>query len=154
VNNYIEVQTADGRFNAYLARPGHPACARHRRRAGDLRSQCGCARYLRRTRRGANASVVFYGGSTEKHLDEAPKIKNPLLIHLGEEDEYITKDAQAAIIAALTGNRLAQVYFYPGCCHALARHCGINFDKDAAELANRRTTEFFQLHLVQGAHRV
>jgi carboxymethylenebutenolidase len=107
----------------------------------------GLMTFLTTARRGANASVVFYGGNTDKHLDEAPKIKSPLLIHLGEEDEYISKDAQQAIISALAGNRLAQVFVYPGCCHAFARHRGIHFDTRAAELANRRTAEFFQQHL-------
>jgi carboxymethylenebutenolidase len=108
----------------------------------------GLMTFLTTARRGANASVVFYGGNTEKHLDEAPRIRSPLLIHLGEEDEYISKDAQRAIIDALAGNRLTQVFVYPGCCHAFARHRGIHFDKDAAELANRRTAEFFQIHLI------
>jgi carboxymethylenebutenolidase len=107
----------------------------------------GLMTFLTTARRGANASVVFYGGNTEKHLDEAPRIRSPLLIHLGEEDEYISKDAQRAIIGALAGNPLTQVFVYPGCCHAFARHRGIHFDKEAAELANRRTAEFFQIHL-------
>ena len=108
----------------------------------------GLMTFLTTARRGAHASVVFYGGNTEKQLDEAPKIRSPLLIHLGEEDEYIPKDAQKTIIAALANNTLAQVFVYPGCCHAFARHRGIHFDKGAAELANRRTAEFFQVHLI------
>jgi carboxymethylenebutenolidase len=108
----------------------------------------GLMTFLTTARRGANASVVFYGGNTEKHLDEAPNIRSPLLIHLGEEDEYISKGAQQAIIAALANNSLTQVFVYPGCCHAFARHRGIHFDKRAAALANRRTAAFFQLHLI------
>lgn len=107
----------------------------------------GLMTFLTTARRGADASVVFYGGNTEKHLDEARNIKNPLMMHLGEEDEYISKAAQTAIIAALAGNTFCQVLTYPGCSHAFARHRGIHFDKNAAELANRRTAEFFQRHL-------
>jgi carboxymethylenebutenolidase len=107
----------------------------------------GLMTFLTTARRGADASVVFYGGNTEKHLNEARNIKNPLMMHLGEEDEYISKEAQSEIIAALTGNEFAEVFTYPGCRHAFARHRGIHFDKDAARLANRRTAEFFQLHL-------
>jgi carboxymethylenebutenolidase len=102
---------------------------------------------LTTARRGADASVVFYGGNTEKHLDEARNIKNPLIMHLGEEDEYISKEAQREIIAALAGNAFAEVFTYPGCSHAFARHRGIHFDKDAARLANSRTADFFQHHL-------
>jgi carboxymethylenebutenolidase len=107
----------------------------------------GLMTYLTTARRGADASVVFYGGNTEKHLDEAPNIKTPLMMHLGEEDEYISKDAQEAIIAALAGNISAEVFTYPGCSHAFARHRGIHFDKNAAQLANARTAQFLQLHL-------
>jgi carboxymethylenebutenolidase len=85
--------------------------------------------------------------ATEKHPDEANNIKKPLLIHVGEEDEYISKDAQKAIIEALKDNSSAQVFTYPGCSHAFARHRGIHYDKDAAALANGRTADFFKLHL-------
>jgi carboxymethylenebutenolidase len=107
----------------------------------------GLMTFLTTARRGADASVVFYGGNTEKHLDEARNIKNPLMMHLGEEDEYISKEAQREIIAALAGNEFAEVFTYAGCRHAFARHRGIHFDKDAARLANRRTADFFQRHL-------
>jgi carboxymethylenebutenolidase len=107
----------------------------------------GLMTFLTTARRGADASVVFYGGNTEKHLDEARNIKNPLMMHLGEEDEYISKQAQGEIIAALAGNEFAKVFTYPGCSHAFARHRGIHYDKDAAQLANSRTADFFQHHL-------
>jgi len=107
----------------------------------------GLMTFITTARKGADASVVYYGGSTEKHLDNADNIKNPLLMHLGEEDEYISKDAQKAIIAALKDNSFAQVFTYPGCKHAFARHRGTHYDKDAAALANGRTADFFKLHL-------
>ena len=107
----------------------------------------GLMTFLTAARRGTDASVVFCGGNTEKHLDEARNIKNPLMMHLGEEDEYISKAAQREIIAALAGNQFAEVFTYPGCSHAFARHRGIHFDKDAAQLANSRTANFFQRHL-------
>ena len=91
--------------------------------------------------------MVYYGGSTDQHLDQADNIKTPLLMHLGEEDEYISKDAQKATIAALKDNPFAQVFTYPGCKHAFARHRGTHYDKDAAALANGRSAEFFKLHL-------
>ena len=108
----------------------------------------GLMTFITTARKGADASVVYYGGNTEKYLDETTNIKNPLLMHLGEEDEYISKEAQAAIIAALKNNAAAQVFTYPGRRHAFARHRGQHYDKDAAALANGRTANFFQLHLI------
>ena len=93
-------------------------------------------------RQGEDASVVCSGAGMEKHLDEADKIGNPITIHLGEEDEYISKDAQRAIISALANVPNAQVFTYPGCSHAFARHRGKHYDKEAATLANGRTAGF------------
>ncbi|MBD3886320.1 dienelactone hydrolase family protein [Phormidium tenue FACHB-886] len=107
----------------------------------------GLMSFITTARKGADASVVYYGGSMEKHLDEANNIKNPLLIDLGEEDEYISKEAQKDIIEALKDNATAQVFTYPGCKHAFARHRGIHYSKDAAALSNSRTADFFKLHL-------
>jgi carboxymethylenebutenolidase len=107
----------------------------------------GLMTFITTARKGADASVVYYGAGIEKHLNEAGKIKSPLMIHLGEEDEYIPKVAQAAIIEALRDNPLAQVFTYPGCRHAFARHHGQHYDKDAAALANGRTADFLKLHL-------
>lgn len=107
----------------------------------------GLMTYLTTARIGADASVVYYGGSTDQYLDEAGDIKNPLMIHLGEDDEYIPKQAQTAIIDALADNPMANVFTYPGCNHAFARHRGTHYDADAAALANGRTAEFFERHL-------
>jgi carboxymethylenebutenolidase len=107
----------------------------------------GLMTFLTTARKGTDASVVYYGGNTDKHLNEADAIKTPLLIHLGEEDEYIPKDAQRAIREALKGNPFAEVFTYPGCSHAFARHRGKHYDKSAAALANGRTTLFFGLSL-------
>jgi carboxymethylenebutenolidase len=108
----------------------------------------GLMTFIVSVRKGTDASVVYYGGNTDKHLDEAHKLENPLLMHLGEEDEYISKQAQRAIIEALKNNACARVFTYPGCNHAFARHRGQHYDKDAAALANGRTAEFFKLHLM------
>ena len=107
----------------------------------------GLMTFLVTMKKGADASVVYYGGGMEKHLAQAERIHNPLLIHLGEEDEYISKDAQHAIADALKNNPQAQVFSYPGCSHAFARHGGKHYDKAAAALANGRTAAFFDSHL-------
>ena len=107
----------------------------------------GLMTFLATARVGFDASVVYYGGDTQKYLDEADQIKTPLMIHLGEEDEYIPPPAQAAIMAALADNPLAHVFTYPGCMHAFARHRGSHYDAAAAALANGRTAEFFERHL-------
>jgi carboxymethylenebutenolidase len=107
----------------------------------------GLMTFITTARKGSDASIVYYGGGTEKHLDEAPNIHSPLMMHLGEEDEYIPKSAQRAIAEALAGNPLAEIYTYPGQCHAFARHRGKHYNREAATLANQRTTAFLARHL-------
>ena len=65
--------------------------------------------------------------------------------HLAEEDEFISKPAQAEI--ALAGKPNATVYRYPGQYHAFARHNGAHYNAAAAALANGRTTEFLHQQL-------
>jgi carboxymethylenebutenolidase len=68
-------------------------------------------------------------------------------MHLGEEDEFISKAAQAEIKTALASKPNATVYSYPGQRHAFARHNGMHYNAGAAALANGRTSEFLHQHL-------
>jgi hypothetical protein len=52
-------------------------------------------------RYGVDAAVAHHGGDTEKYLREVDRLGAPLLMHLAEEDEFISKSAQAEIKAAL-----------------------------------------------------
>jgi carboxymethylenebutenolidase len=94
-----------------------------------------------------DAAVAYHGADTEKYLGEVDNLHAPLLMHLGEEDEFISKAAQLQIKAALAGKPNATVFSYPGQHHAFARHNGAHYDAAAAALANGRTAEFLHLHL-------
>jgi carboxymethylenebutenolidase len=83
----------------------------------------------------------------EKYLAEVGNLRAPLLMHLGEEDEFISRATQAQIKKALAGNPNATVYTYPGQRHAFARHNGAHYDAAAAALANGRTIEFLYRYL-------
>src|SRR5258707_12462411 len=91
---------------------------------------------------GFDAAVAYHGGDTDKYLGEIDGLTAPLLVHLAEEDEFISKAAQAEIKAALAGKANAAVYSYPGQRHAFSRHNGLHYNAAAAALANRRTSEF------------
>jgi carboxymethylenebutenolidase len=94
-----------------------------------------------------DAAVCYHGSDTEKYLGEVGGLDAPLIMHLGEEDEFINKTAQAEIKAALAPKPNATVHSYPGQCHAFSRHNGAHYNAAAAHLANRRTSEFLNLHL-------
>jgi carboxymethylenebutenolidase len=93
------------------------------------------------------AAVAYHGADTDKYLGEVGSLRAPLLMHLGEEDEFITKPAQAQIKAALAKKPNATVYSYPGQRHAFSRHNGAHYNATAAVLANGRTREFLNQHL-------
>jgi carboxymethylenebutenolidase len=95
----------------------------------------------------ADVGVAYYGGGTEHYLAEGPRITRPLLMHLAGEDEYISKDAQAAIHAALDGNPAIEIHDYPGRNHAFARPGGDHYDEIDAKTANARTAAFLKARL-------
>lgn len=107
----------------------------------------GLMTFLTAARSRVDAAVEYYGGGTEKYLDEAPEVDDPLLIHLGEDDEYITREAQARIKAAFQSKSNVEIFSYPGCSHAFARHTGTHYDEIAAKAANQRTLDFFHRYL-------
>jgi carboxymethylenebutenolidase len=96
---------------------------------------------------GVDAAVAYHGGDTDKYLGEVGGLNAPLLMHLAEEDEFISKAAQAEIKAALSKKPNATVYSYPGQSHAFSRHNGAHYNANAAALANGRTSEFLNLQL-------
>ena len=107
----------------------------------------GLMTFLTAVRYSVDAAVVYHGGDTEKYLGEAKGLDAPLLMHLAEEDEFISKAAQAEIKAALASKPNVTVYSYPGQHHAFARHNGEHYNAAAAALANGRTREFLNQQL-------
>ena len=107
----------------------------------------GLMTFLTAVRYSVDAAVVYHGGDTEKYLSEANGLDAPLLMHLAEEDEFISKAAQAEIKAALASKPNVTVYSYPGQHHAFARHNGEHYNAAAAALANGRTREFLNQQL-------
>ena len=96
---------------------------------------------------GIDAAVWYHGADTEKYLGEVEGLNAPLLMHLAEEDEFISKPAQAEIKAALAKKPNTTVYSYPAQNHAFSRHNGARYNAAAAALANGRTSEFLHQQL-------
>src|SRR5271170_1760819 len=96
---------------------------------------------------GIDAAVWYHGADTDKYLGEVDGLHAPILMHLAEEDEFISKAAQAAIRAALAEKPNATVYSYLGQNHAFSRNNGAHYNAAAATLANGRTREFLHQHL-------
>ena len=98
--------------------------------------------YLLSTRFNPDAAVGYYGVGIENFLDEAAKLKSPLMLHIGEQDQSCPPAAQAAIHRVLDSNSLVTIHDYPGRGHAFGRPGGETYHAADAELANLRTLEF------------
>jgi len=107
----------------------------------------GLMTFLASARGNADGAVAYYPGAAESHLKEAAAVSIPMIVHLGEEDEFISKDAQQKIRDAFASNSEVKIFSYPGCSHAFARHTGVHYDRSAAEIANERTWAFFDQKL-------
>lgn len=107
----------------------------------------GLLTYLTLARGEVAAGVAYHGGRTEEFLDEADGIRSPLLMHLAEEDEFISKQAQQQIKQRLASNSRVEIHSYAGCRHAFARHGGTHYDAQAAAVANARTVAFLDREL-------
>ncbi len=103
--------------------------------------------FLTAVRYGMDAAVAYHGGDTEKYLGEVDGLHAPMLMHLAEEDEFISKPAQAQIRAVLAKKPNATVYSYPGQNHAFSRHGGAHYNAEAAALAHERTYAFLNRQL-------
>jgi len=92
-----------------------------------------------------NASVPFYGSAPDN--EQVPKIQAPLLLHFAELDTRVNAswpDYEAALKA---NKKEYTAYIYPGVNHGFHNDTTPRYDKEAAELAWKRTIEFFNKHL-------
>jgi carboxymethylenebutenolidase len=97
---------------------------------------------LAMSRTSADAGVSYYGVGLDQKLEELKAISRPLMLHIAEEDGFVSKEAQAAIHAELAGHDTILIHSYPGLDHAFARAGGAHYDADGAALAADRTASF------------
>lgn len=107
----------------------------------------GTLAYLTATKTDSDATVGYYGIDIQNELEQSKNIKKPLMLHIAAKDEYVPEDAQAEIMSHFEESKLVKAYRYEGTDHAFARVNGVTYDADAAELANKRTEEFFKKYL-------
>ena len=87
------------------------------------------------------ASVPFYGGQPVP--EDVPKIKAPLLLHYAELDTRVNEGWPAYEKALKENKKEYTAYIYPGANHGFHNDTTPRYDKAAAELAWKRTTDFF-----------
>ncbi|WP_343691618.1 dienelactone hydrolase family protein [Chitinophaga sp.] len=91
------------------------------------------------------AAVPFYGSQPSR--EQVAQIKAPLLLHFGELDTHVNEGWPAYEAALKEEKKTYTAYVYPGANHGFHNDTTPRYDKAAAELAWKRTIEFFKAHL-------
>lgn len=94
-----------------------------------------------------DASVGYYPVQIDDFLGMVPSIKNPLMLHIAENDGFCPPESQQKIKDALAQNPVCTAHSYPGVDHAFARKGGANYNEAAAKQANERTAAFLKKNL-------
>ncbi|MCE6990509.1 dienelactone hydrolase family protein [Dyadobacter sp. CY323] len=87
------------------------------------------------------ASVPFYGG--QPAVEDVPKIKAPLLLHYASLDTRVNEGWPAYEKALKENKKEYTAYIYPDVNHGFHNDTTPRYDKAAAELAWKRTIDFF-----------
>ena len=87
------------------------------------------------------AAVPFYGA--QPATEDVPKIKAPLLIHYAALDTRVNEGWPAYEAALKANNKEYTAYIYADANHGFHNDTTPRYDKAAAELAWKRTIDFF-----------
>lgn len=88
-----------------------------------------------------SAAVPFYGGQPAS--EDVPKIKAPLLLHYASLDTRVNEGWPAYEAALKANNKEYTAYMYENANHGFHNDTTPRYDKAAAELAWKRTIDFF-----------
>lgn len=105
----------------------------------------GMANYLATQLPELAAAVPFYGG--QPAAAEVPRIKAPLLIHYAGVDERINAGWPAYEEALKAAGVRYEAHVYAGTQHGFNNDTTPRFDAAAADLAWKRTVDFFRANL-------
>lgn len=99
--------------------------------------------YMCAARTDVDASVGYYAVGIDGLLGEKNAISRPLMLHIAGADHFVSKEVQAAMHAGLDDHPRVTLWDYPGEDHGFATEIGKRRSEAAAELADKRTVEFF-----------
>ena len=92
-----------------------------------------------------SAAVPFYGGQPD--AESAAQIKAPLLLHFAGLDTRVNEGWPAYEEALKKNNKEYTAHVYPDVNHGFHNDSTPRYDKEAAELAWKRTIDFFKKNL-------
>jgi carboxymethylenebutenolidase len=102
----------------------------------------GMLSYLCAANAGVDAAVCYYGGGIHTKLDEAAKIKCPLLFHFAGDDAHIPAEAVESVKKTFAGREGVRIDVYPGANHGFNCWDRQAYNQQSAALARGRSLSF------------
>ena len=103
--------------------------------------------YMTAARTDVDASVGYYAVGLDGLLHEKNVIARPLMLHIAGDDGFVPPEVQAKMHEGLDAHPRVTLHDYSGEDHGFAAETGRRRSEEAAQLADRRTEEFFAEHL-------
>ena len=99
--------------------------------------------YMTAARTDTDATVGYYAVGVDELLREKDAIANPLMLHIPTEDGFVDKETQKKMHEGLDPHPKVTLHDYEGMDHGFATEFGKRRNEENAELADKRTAEFF-----------
>ncbi|RSU76257.1 dienelactone hydrolase family protein [Sphingomonas sp. S-NIH.Pt3_0716] len=99
--------------------------------------------FMTACRTDGDAFVGYYGVGIDGLLGEQHAIGKPTMLHIPTNDGFVAADVQAKMHDGLKDNRHVTLHDYEGLDHGFAAEMGDRRVEEAAQLADRRTADFF-----------
>jgi len=103
--------------------------------------------FMTAARTDADASVGYYAVGIDNLLREKHGIARPLMLHIPTGDHFVGPEIQKAMHEGLDDHPRVTLCDYPGLDHGFATEIGARRNDEGAELADKRTAQFFAEHL-------
>ncbi len=103
--------------------------------------------YMTASRTDSDATVGYYAVGIDELLREKHAISNPLMLHIPTEDGFVDKETQKAMHEGLDDHPKVTLHDYQGMDHGFATQFGKRRNEENAQLADKRTMEFFAEYL-------
>ena len=103
--------------------------------------------FMTAARTDADASVGYYAVGIDSLLREKHAIAHPLMLHIPTADHFVPPEVQKAMHEGLDDHPKVRLHDYEGLDHGFATEFGKRRNEEAAQLADKRTADFFAEHL-------
>ena len=103
--------------------------------------------FMTAARTDADASVGYYAVGIDSLLREKHAIAHPLMLHIPPADHFVPPEVQKAMHEGLDDHPKVRLHDYEGLDHGFATEFGKRRNEEGAQLADKRTADFFAEHL-------